>query len=177
MKNLISQLRAEKGWSQADLAQRLSVSRQTVNALELSKTDPSLSLALRVAWFFDKPVESIFLPDLEEKMSFLQANWQYQDRTFVTAFDEVGILDQMGVEGWEMIGFGAGVLRFRRPEDAALRQRWHYQRINGVLTSRNRTSQEADAWLYCGSWMGVFHYFKRCDYDAAQAPAEQTVSL
>ncbi len=53
-------LRAERGWSQAELAQRIGVSRQAVNALETDKHDPSLGLAFRIAAQFDLPVEEIF---------------------------------------------------------------------------------------------------------------------
>jgi putative transcriptional regulator len=56
-------LRAERDWSQADLADRLGVSRQTVNAIETEKYDPSLPLALRIGRLFGKPVEQIFTLD------------------------------------------------------------------------------------------------------------------
>ncbi len=65
MKNRLHILRAERDWSQADLAERLGVSRQTVNALETGKYDPSLPLAFKIAWVFDLPIEEIFLPDRE----------------------------------------------------------------------------------------------------------------
>lgn len=61
MKNMIRLLRAELSWSQAELAQQLGVSRQTVNALEVGKYDPSLPLAFRIAHIFNKPIEAIFL--------------------------------------------------------------------------------------------------------------------
>jgi putative transcriptional regulator len=60
VKNRLRLLRAERGWSQADLAERLTVSRQTVNAIETEKYDPSLPLALRIAKLFAMPVEQIF---------------------------------------------------------------------------------------------------------------------
>ncbi|MGB6482843.1 MAG: helix-turn-helix transcriptional regulator [Candidatus Acidiferrales bacterium] len=60
MKNLLRELRAERGWSQADLAQRLDVSRQSVNAVETGKFDPSLPLAFKIARIFAMPIESIF---------------------------------------------------------------------------------------------------------------------
>lgn len=60
MKNSLSQLRAERGWSQGDLAERLEVSRQTVNALERGKYDPSLPLAFKIAKLFDRSIEKIF---------------------------------------------------------------------------------------------------------------------
>jgi len=62
MKNRLRVLRAERGWSQADLADRLDVSRQSVNAIETGKYDPSLPLAFRIARLFGQPVEKIFLP-------------------------------------------------------------------------------------------------------------------
>lgn len=63
MKNRLKVLRAERDWSQADLAERLEVSRQTVNAIETEKYDPSLPLALRIARLFGQPVEAIFHPN------------------------------------------------------------------------------------------------------------------
>ncbi len=60
MKNQLRELRAGRGWSQADLAERLGVSRQTVNALETEKYDPSLPLAFRIAKLFRKSIEEIF---------------------------------------------------------------------------------------------------------------------
>jgi putative transcriptional regulator len=60
MKNIIRELRAERAWTQADLADRLEVSRQTVNALETGRYDPSLPLAFALAKLFDKPIETIF---------------------------------------------------------------------------------------------------------------------
>ena len=63
MKNKLRELRAAKEWSQADLADRLGVSRQTVNAIETEKYDPSLPLAFKVAKMFKKSIEEIFGPD------------------------------------------------------------------------------------------------------------------
>jgi putative transcriptional regulator len=60
MKNILRELRAEKGWSQGDLAQRLDVARQSVNAIETEKYDPSLPLAFRIARLFGKRIEEIF---------------------------------------------------------------------------------------------------------------------
>ncbi len=60
MKNRIKVLRAERDWSQADLAERLGVSRQTVNAIETEKYDPSLPLAFRIAALFGQAIEDIF---------------------------------------------------------------------------------------------------------------------
>ncbi len=60
MKNRLKVLRAERDWSQGDLAQRLEVSRQSVNAIETGKYDPSLPLAFRIARLFDLSIEHIF---------------------------------------------------------------------------------------------------------------------
>lgn len=60
MKNRLRVLRAEAGWTQADLAERLGVSRQAVNAVETEKHDPSLDLAFRISTLFQRPVEAIF---------------------------------------------------------------------------------------------------------------------
>jgi putative transcriptional regulator len=62
VKNQLPALRAERGWSQGDLAERLEVSRQTINALERGKYDPSLPLAFRIARLFDRSIEDIFTP-------------------------------------------------------------------------------------------------------------------
>ncbi len=62
MKNRLRELRAGYGWSQADLAGKLGVSRQTVNAIETEKYDPSLPLAFRLALVFSQPIEAIFDP-------------------------------------------------------------------------------------------------------------------
>ncbi len=63
MKNRLKVLRAERDWSQQDLAERLAVSRQSVNAIETGKYDPSLPLAFRIADVFDKRIEDIFVRD------------------------------------------------------------------------------------------------------------------
>ncbi len=63
MKNRLKVLRAERDWSQADLAGQLEVSRQAVNAIETGKHDPSLGLAFRIARLFEMPIEAIFLED------------------------------------------------------------------------------------------------------------------
>ena len=63
MLSRVRELRERKGWSQGELAERLEVSRQTINAIETGKYDPSLPLAFRIARLFGKPIESIFLPD------------------------------------------------------------------------------------------------------------------
>lgn len=63
MKNRLKVLRAERDWSQQDLADALNVSRQSVNAIETGKYDPSLPLAFRIADLFQMPIEAIFLRD------------------------------------------------------------------------------------------------------------------
>ena len=60
MKNRLKVLRAERDWSQGDLAERLDVSRQSVNAIETGRYDPSLPLAFRIARLFEQPIEAIF---------------------------------------------------------------------------------------------------------------------
>lgn len=62
MRNRLKILRAERNWSQADLAERLAVSRQTVNAIETEKYDPSLPLAFKIADLFALRIEDIFTP-------------------------------------------------------------------------------------------------------------------
>ena len=64
MRNTVRELRTAQGWTQADLAVRLKVSRNSVNAIETGRYEPSLTLAMRIALLFEKPVESIFF--LEE---------------------------------------------------------------------------------------------------------------
>jgi putative transcriptional regulator len=63
MKNHIADLRGERGWSQGELADRLDVSRQTVNALERGRYDPSLPLAFKIAELFDRRIEDVFDPE------------------------------------------------------------------------------------------------------------------
>lgn len=63
MKNRLKVLRAERDWSQEDLARQLEVSRQSVNAIETGRYDPSLPLAFRIAELFGMPIEAIFLRD------------------------------------------------------------------------------------------------------------------
>ena len=64
MKNRLKVLRAERNWSQSDLAERLEVSRQSVNAIETGRYDPSLPLAFRIAQLFELPVEAIFSSEI-----------------------------------------------------------------------------------------------------------------
>ena len=63
MNNRLRELREAQGWSQGALAEQLDVSRQTINALETGKYDPSLPLAFRIARLFRKRIEDLFLPD------------------------------------------------------------------------------------------------------------------
>ena len=63
MKNRVKELRAERGWSQAELGERLGVSRQTVNAIENERYDPSLPLAFVIARVFGLPIEQLFIED------------------------------------------------------------------------------------------------------------------
>ncbi|GGK42079.1 transcriptional regulator [Pilimelia terevasa] len=63
VKNRLRELRAARRWSQADLADRLDVSRQTVNAIETGRYDPSLPLAFRIAAVFDSRIEELFVPE------------------------------------------------------------------------------------------------------------------
>jgi putative transcriptional regulator len=65
MNNRLRILRAERNWSQADLADALGVSRQTINAIETGKYDPSLPLAFKIAQVFAAAIETIFIPDEE----------------------------------------------------------------------------------------------------------------
>ncbi|MDT7533261.1 helix-turn-helix transcriptional regulator [Sphingobium sp. SA2] len=67
MKNRLKQLRAERAWSQGDLAEQLGISRQSVNAIETGKYDPSLPLAFRIADLFSARIEDIFLRDAQQQ--------------------------------------------------------------------------------------------------------------
>ena len=66
MNNRLRVFRAERRWSQADLAERLGVSRQTINAIETGKYDPSLPLAFSIAKLFESRIEEVFHPDGEQ---------------------------------------------------------------------------------------------------------------
>jgi len=63
MKNRLRELRAERQWSQGELAEQLGVSRQTINAIETEKYDPSLPLAFKISLLFKQPLERIFEPE------------------------------------------------------------------------------------------------------------------
>lgn len=65
MKNRLKVLRADRDWTQADLADRLHVTRQTINAIEKRKYDPSLPLAFKIAAVFEMPIEEIFSPETD----------------------------------------------------------------------------------------------------------------
>jgi putative transcriptional regulator len=66
MKNILKVLRAERDWSQAELGDKLNVSRQTINAIETGKYDPGLPLAFKIAKLFNKKIEEIFTPETEK---------------------------------------------------------------------------------------------------------------
>ena len=63
MKNRLRELRAQREWSQGELAEQLGVSRQTINAIETEKYDPSLPLAFKISLLFKQPLERIFVPE------------------------------------------------------------------------------------------------------------------
>ena len=67
MKNILPELRAERGWTQVELAERLGVSRQTIIAIETGRYDPSLPPAFAIGELFKRPVESIFSRDKDSK--------------------------------------------------------------------------------------------------------------
>jgi putative transcriptional regulator len=66
MKNRLKELRAARDWTQADLADRLEVSRQTINAIETGRYDPSLPLAFKLAALFEDSIESLFIPEHDQ---------------------------------------------------------------------------------------------------------------
>lgn len=72
MKNALSQLRAGNRWSQADIADKLDVSRQTINAIETGRYDPSLPLAFKIARLFGKQIEEVFDSDDDEKKATIK---------------------------------------------------------------------------------------------------------
>lgn len=85
--------------------------------------------------------------------------WKYTRRT-ATAFDEVGILDEMGREGWELIDLGVLYLEFRQPVDDQRVTTWEYHRHLGLAHGDVRRQRLADGWEPAGRW-GPFLYFKR----------------
>lgn len=90
MKNHLKSLRAARGWSQADLATRLGVSRQTVNALEVGKYDPSLPLAFAIARLFGQPIEAIFEPNLSAVSLAIEKPQEGAHEEEVNAHDAAG---------------------------------------------------------------------------------------
>lgn len=175
MDNHIRTLRSARGWTQADLAVALDVSRQTVNALETGKYDPSLPLAFRISYLFGQPIESIFIdpqrpqgvmnmpdtdrPDTDRPVTSPSTTWEYTSRS-ANALNELDTLKDMGELGWELTGVGLGQLDFRRPTAAA--GKWLYQRLSGALSEQHQQELAQQGWQFVTSWMGVaFHYFKR----------------
>lgn len=69
MKNRLKELRAARDWTQADLADRLEVSRQTINAIETGRYDPSLPLAFKLAALFEDSIESLFIPENDQSQT------------------------------------------------------------------------------------------------------------
>lgn len=167
MDNHIRRLRAARQWTQADLAAELDVSRQTVNALETGKYDPSLPLAFRIARLFGGSIEDIFTdPDRPgpplSAAQVTEPGFDYQTR-FATALNELGILREMGEHGWELTGVGLGTLSFRRAAgEQEAQSRWLYQRLGGLLSGEQRDELAQQGWTLVDTWLGgVFHYFKR----------------
>lgn len=166
MDNHIRRLRAARQWTQADLAAELDVSRQTVNALETGKYDPSLPLAFRIARLFGAAIEDIFTdpdraspPDSAARAP--EPGFEYQTR-LATALTELGILREMGEQGWELTGVGLGTLSFRRPDGASgTHPRWLYQRLSGSLSGGQRDELLQQDWTHVDSWVNTLHYFKR----------------
>ena len=115
---------------------------------------------MRVGWLFKLPIERVFIANLDERIAFLRETWDLRE-TPATAFNEERVLMKMGAQAWEMTGFGPNVLHFRRPTNPQLRSPWAYQRLEGFVTAKKRKELERSGWVYSGSWMGLFHYFKR----------------
>lgn len=164
MDNRIRALRTARGWTQADLAAALDVSRQTVNALETGKYDPSLPLAFRLSYLFGQPIEQLFTdPHRPADLPGPEASgWTYQSRA-ATALNELELLSEMGEQGWELVGVRLGRLDFRRPETGTPDpSRWLYQRLSGLLSDAQKRELLRQGWQFVDSWMGLaFHYFKR----------------
>lgn len=96
----------------------------------------------------------------------MDAKWEFQDR-MATAFDEIGVLVEMGQDGWELTGQGPFVLHFRRPVDPAQRVAWSHQRVTELGTPGRHQQLQQDGWTYCGHWMKTFHYYKRAERGGA----------
>ena len=167
MNNHIRTLRSARGWTQADLAEALDVSRQTINALETGKYDPSLPLAFRISYLFGQPIESIFNDPArptgrngDPTPPSLETHFEYQSRS-ANAFTELNTLKDMGEQGWELTGVSVNQLDFRRPSTAPA-PRWLYQRLSGRLSEQQQHELTQQGWQFVASGMGVaFHYFKR----------------
>jgi len=85
--------------------------------------------------------------------------WNYTKRT-ATALDEVGIMEVMGRDSWELIGFGPFYLEFRQPDSSDLAMQWEYHRYTGMNHSKERSERLREGWEPAGQW-GPFLYFKR----------------
>ncbi|GGO22570.1 DNA-binding XRE family transcriptional regulator [Deinococcus humi] len=167
MDNHIRRLRTARQWTQADLAAELDVSRQTVNALETGKYDPSLPLAFRIARLFGRTIEEIFTdPDRPRESTapappVKEPGYDHQTRV-ATALNELDILRELGEQGWELSGVELGELSFRRAAslpDAP--PRWLYQRLSGALSVGQRNELLQQGWTPVDGSPGAVHYFKR----------------
>ncbi|GHF72924.1 hypothetical protein GCM10017782_08170 [Deinococcus ficus] len=155
MENRIRELRTELRWTQADLAAALDVSRQTVNALETGKYDPSLPLAFRIARLFGQPLEQVFHDPNGPPQPWLQASRP------ATPDTDGPVLHRMGLDGWELIGVAPDMLHFRRPAEQPAQQ-WAYDRLDGDLPAGTQAERARSGWAYVASWPGrALHYFKR----------------
>ena len=167
MDNHIRRLRTARQWTQADLAAELDVSRQTVNALETGKYDPSLPLAFRIARLFGTTIEEIFTdPDRAGESPPTAApakepGYDHQTRV-ATALNELNILRELGEQGWELSGVGLGELSFRRvASEMDPSPRWLYQRLSGALSVGQRDELLQQGWTLVDSPPGAVQYFKR----------------
>lgn len=87
-----------------------------------------------------------------------ETEWEYETRQ-ATAFDEEGVLAQMGEDGWELIDLGLGNLQFRRTRGAMNVAAWEYERRTSFTNAVNN-EMRAQGWESVGQWM-TYHYFKR----------------
>ncbi len=98
---------------------------------------------------------------LSETDTYVTDDQQWVHRTFrATAFDEMGILESAGQEGWELVDVGAYALFCRRPKDQRQACRWEYKRRTGTHHIIFKQEMLAEKWEPCGNWI-VLHYFKR----------------
>lgn len=168
MENHIRALRNSRGWTQADLAVELDVSRQTINALETGKYDPSLPLAFRISYLFEQPIERIFIdPDRPPRFNEAPPEPAAADPRFeyqscpANAFNELETLKTMGELGWELTGVSLNQLDFRRSTTPPA-PKWLYQRLSGVISQQQKQELAHQGWQFVTSWLGIaFHYFKR----------------